>query len=201
MRGIDPSGRSGTTSSHLYAIDNDGTVYITHEHYKNGLDSDQHAKAIFEMSLKDSWSREQLPLKYTVIDSSAFDKLGLPETTAEIYERNGVTGLIPASKNRLMGWDIVHQYLRWDKDNKPKLRIFSNCVNIIRTIPTAIHDKNKPEDVQSVYDGAEHQDALDELRYVLQTLREYKSIQPMNAIERRILEIQNKDKFNYSYKR
>jgi len=194
IRGIDVSGRKGTTSCHIYAIDYDGNVYITHEHYKTGLDADEHARQIRTMS-------EGIDIRYTVIDTSAFDKLGMPETLAEIYERNGVLGLVPASKQRIPGWNFVHQYLRWDKDNKPKLRIFKNCVNIIRTIPLAIHDENKPEDIKSIYIGAEHNDALDELRYVLQTLRDQSSPKPLTYIERRIEQLKHLDNIDYSYMR
>src|SRR3990167_1842900 len=34
IRGVDPSGRSGTTSSHIYVIDTEGTVWVVKEHYK-----------------------------------------------------------------------------------------------------------------------------------------------------------------------
>lgn len=191
LRSIDPSGRSGITSCHLYAISNDGTVYVTREHYKTGLDVDEHAKAITLMS-------ENIDLKYTTIDTAAFAKLGMPETTSEVFERHGVTGLVPSMKNRTMGWNTVHQYLRYNKDNPPKLKIFSTCPNMIRTIPLAKHDDYKPEDLDT--QGEDH--ALDELRYLLQTLREQKSPQALTIIEKRLMQIKEKEEnFNYHYKR
>src|SRR3990167_74076 len=195
IRGVDPSGRAGTTSSHIYAIDTDGIVWVVREHYKSGLDADQHAREIALMS-------EGFNIHYTVIDSSAFSKLGLPETMAEIYERNGVNGLVPASKDRVTGWNVVHQYLRHHKDNKPKIRIFSNCINLIRTIPLAIFDERKPEDIETKYQGAEHNDALDEIRYVLQTLREQRSPRPLSIVERRLQELKERDsQYSYRYSR
>ena len=195
IRGIDPSGRSGTTSSHLYALSDEGVVYVTHEHYKTGMDTDQHAREIFTQG-------EGKEIKYTVIDVSAFNKMGLPESQAEIFERNGIGDMVPADKKRIHGWNVVHQFLRPDESGKPKLIIFRNCVNLQRTIPLAMHDENNPEDVKSFWEGAEHLDALDELRYVLQTLRDQKAPKKMSAAEKRFEEFKKREEsFDYHYTR
>lgn len=195
VRGIDPSGRGGTTSSHIYVLSEDGTVYVTKEHYKSGMDIDEHARAIFALS-------EGLDVKYTVIDSGAFSKLGLPESQAEVFERHFITDLISADKKRVHGWDSVHHYLRPDENGKPKLKVFKNCVNLIRTIPLAMHDEKNPEDVASFWEGAEHLDALDELRYVLQTIRDQQAPRKMNVVEKRFYEMkQREENFNYNYSR
>ncbi len=200
VRGIDPSGRSGTTSSHTYVLGEDGTVYVTREHYKSGLDTDEHARHIVQMS-------EGYDIKYTVLDSAAFSKLGLPESQAEIFERYGITDLIPADKKRIPGWDAVHKYLRPDAvTGKPRLIIFKNCTHLIRTIPLAMHpplDSDKdPQDVMPYWQGAEHLDALDELRYVLQTLREQVAPRKLNAAEKRFEQFKKMDdNLNFSYKR
>jgi len=186
LRSIDPSGRSGVTSCHWYALSTNGEVYVYREYFETGKDVDEHARAIAMLS-----EGEYYP--YTCIDTSAFSQLGMPETTAEVFQRYGVEGLIPSMKNRIMGWDMVHQYLRWDKNTEPKLKVFDVCPDMIRTIPLAIHDKNKPEDVQSVYSGAEHQDALDDLRYLLQTLREQSSPKTLTAAEKRIKELKTRE--------
>jgi phage terminase large subunit len=198
LRGIDPSGRSGTTSSHIYALSDDGTIYITHEHFRSGLDTDEHARLICKMS-------EGITPKYTVIDSAAFSKLGMPESQAEIFERYGVTDLIVADKHRIPGWNVVHQYLRPREDGQPKLKIFSNCIGMIKTIPRAQHpplDSDKdPQDVMSFWDGADHLDALDELRYVLQTVREQVAVKPVGKMERIMAKLkkQKDGGFDYSY--
>ena len=198
IRTIDPSGRRGVTAGYILAIDNDGNVYVTHEHYLTGLDADQHADKL-TVQAKDIY------LPYTTIDAAAFAKIGLPETIAEVYQRHGVTNLVPSDKKRDAGWDIFHQYLRWEEKPNllggepiktgPKLRIFNTCPNLIRTIPLAIHDENHPEDTMDTErpftdsegrQGFEHFDALDAIRYGLQTLRESKSPTPMTYIERRL---------------
>lgn len=198
VRGIDPSGRSGTTSSHLYALSDDGTVYVIDEHYKNGMDTDEHAKEIHHRG-------EGKDIKYTVIDSAAFSKLGLPESQAEIFERYGILDLVAADKKRIPGWNVVHTYLRPDPiTRQPKLKIFKNCVNLRRTIPLAMHDESNPEDVASFWEGAEHLDALDELRYVLQTLRDQKAPQRKTEVEKRMEHFKKREEGlinNYSYRR
>ncbi|MFA5152855.1 MAG: phage terminase large subunit [Clostridia bacterium] len=178
IRCIDVGGRNGWTACVWLAIDYDGNVWAYREYYATGLDSDEHAKKIKELS-KDEF------YPYTVIDSSAFSKIGLPETIAEVYTRNGVEGLVPASKKRVDGWDFVHQYLRIE--DGPKLKFFSDCVNCTRTIPELIHDKNRPEDVDS--DGEDH--LADALRYGLQTLRGTSSDKPQNGVQKRLAQLYN----------
>lgn len=176
FRSIDISGRNGITSCHWYALDYDGNVWVYREHYASGMDSDQHAEIIQEMS-------EDEEYLYTVIDNSAFTQFGAPETMAEIYMRKGVWNLIPSDKKRLTGWDIVHQFLRWDKNNPPKLKVFSTCTNMIRTLPSLVCDDKNPQDVDT--QGEDH--AADELRYFLQTLRDQKTERPMSEAKRRLL--------------
>lgn len=203
FRAIDPSGRNGTTACLWLAIDHDGTVWVYREHYKAGLDIDQHAKEIAAMSVDSDDEKEMY--NYTVIDTSAFSKAGYSETAAEIYERYGVTGLVPAAKERIIGWNAVHRYLRFDEKVSPKLRIFSTCVNLIRTIPTAQHDELHPEDVDT--SGDDH--GIDALRYFLRTVKEQKIDLPPEEIptnqamiERRLALLKgNGQSLDYSYAR
>lgn len=221
FRSIDPSGRDGITSCHWYALDSDGRVWVYREYYygigvkdKNGeviavgRDYDQHAKEIARLSADEDGVPEDYV--YTIIDTAAFAKAGFSETAAEIYERNGVQGLLPAAKERLVGWNAVHFYLRFarthgerDATGKeistvPLLRIFDTCANLIRTLPLLQHDDKKPEDLDSK--GEDH--AADELRYLLRTLRENKAPRPLSKVERRIKELQDmENEQDYQYTR
>jgi len=189
FRSIDPSGRDGITSCHWYAIDWNSRVFVYKEHYGTGLDADQHAREIARLSEGEKY-------RYTVIDSAAFSKLGLSETMAEIYNRCGVSGLTPASKQRVVGWNTVHTYLRWDDNTDPKIKIFSTCENLIRTLPALVHDDLHPEDVNTK--SEDH--AADELRYFLQTLREGFTPRPLTFVERRLKEMKEKEEdFNLRY--
>ncbi len=190
FRSIDVSGRNGTTSCHWHALDNDGNNWIYREYYATGFDSDEHAQNIWQMShYHDEFGNLVAEdYEWSVMDSSAWAKMGASETTAEVYlrvweeldsEHAAITGrdaLMPAHKERVMGWDIVHQYLRWfstDSEGKvteefdPKLKIMDNCPNLIRTFPLATIAKNNNQDIDS--NGEDH--ALDEVRYHLVMLR------------------------------
>ena len=189
FRSIDPSGRDGITSCHWYAIDWNSRVFVYREHYGTGKDADQHAKEIARLSEGEKY-------RYTVIDSAAFSKLGLPETMAEIYNRCGVSGLTPASKQRVVGWNTVHTYLRWDENTDPKIKIFSTCENLIRTLPSLVHDDLHPEDLN--IKGEDH--SADELRYFLQTLREGHTPRPLTFVEKRLNEMKESEQdFNLTY--
>lgn len=195
FRSIDPSGREGITSCHWYALDSDGRVWVYLEYYGTGKDYDEHAEEIRKLSEDKDGISEQY--QYTIIDSAAFAKAGFSETAADIYERHGVTGLLPSAKERVIGWNAVHHYLRASTDYpRPKLQVFSTCVNMIKTIPLLQHDEHHPEDVDSR--GEDH--AADELRYFLRTLREQKAPKPLSMVEQRIKNINEKEKqFDYSY--
>lgn len=191
FRSIDPSGRDGITSCHWYALDWNSRVFAYREHYGTGMDADQHAREITRLSEGEEY-------RYTVIDSAAFAKLGLPETTAELYNRYGVSNLVFASKQRVMGWNLVHTYLRWDENTNPNLQIFKTCENLIRTLPLLIHDDLHPEDINTK--GEDH--AADDLRYFLQTLRAGYTPRPLTIVERRILEMKEKEEnFNLVYRK
>jgi hypothetical protein len=183
FRSIDPSGRSGITSCHWYALDTDGNVYVYREYYASDRDYDEHAKAIARLSQDKEGNMEDYA--YTVMDTAAFAKAGYSETAVEIYERHGVHGIIQSAKERVIGWNAVHYYLRWTDMIKPKLRIFSTCHNLIRTLPMMQHDQLHPEDIDTTLE--DH--AMDELRYFLRTLREQKSPRTLSEVERRIEEL------------
>ena len=72
------------------------------------------------------------------------------KSTADIFAENGQF-LTKADNNRVTGWLAVHEWLRVFKDEQgqpnSKLKIFSNCVNLIRTLPALQHDEKNPNDV------------------------------------------------------
>jgi len=201
-RSIDPSGRAGSTSCHWYTIDSDGKVWVYKEYYATGFDYDQHAKKIAEMSTDETGVMEQY--RYTVIDAAAFAKQGFAETCAEVFERHGVIGLLPSAKERVVGWNAVHTYLRWDLSTAPQIGIFSTCPIMIKTIPLAQHDEQHPEDVSNKggIGGSDHWDCIDDLRYFLQTLREQKTPRAETLVERKMRGLREQETtFDYSYSR
>ena len=83
-------------------------------------------------------------------------------------------------RQEIAGWAIMHQYLYHDDKTQPKLKYFETCYDSIRTLPSLIHDKNKPEDLDS--NGEDH--TADRDRYFLQTIRSKKTLMPMTENEK-----------------
>jgi len=72
-----------------------------------------------------------------------------------------------ASKHREARWETMHKWLSIAPDGFPYWLITDNCVNLIRTIPEAIHDETHVEDI----DQAGEDDPLDATGYMLQDIK------------------------------
>jgi len=77
------------------------------------------------------------------------------------------TLLKPASKERIGGWENLHNWLSLAPDGLPYWQITENCHNLIRTLPALVHDENKVEDVDQT--GEDH--APDDQRYQFKHLK------------------------------
>lgn len=187
IRAIDVSGRNGYTACIWAVVDNNADVWIYREYFATGLDSDQHAKNIWDMSHKIDSQGNVIGenYRYSVMDTAAWAKMGLAETTAEIYLRiwgeqdmdkgtSSQDSLVPANKERVMGWDVVNQYLRHNPEagKFTQLKIMEKCRNMIRCLPLLMVSEKNPNDVKDM-PGVD--DLGDALRYLLVTLRDSRS--------------------------
>lgn len=77
------------------------------------------------------------------------------------------TLLKPAPKDRIAGWENMHDWLSLAPDNAPYWVMTKNCKNLIRTLPQAIHDEIKMEDIDDK--GEVH--ALDDQRYQFSAIK------------------------------
>jgi len=77
------------------------------------------------------------------------------------------TLLKPASKERIGGWENLHNWLSIAPDGLPYWQITEDCTNLIRTLPSLIHDENKVEDTDP--SGEDH--APDAVRYQFKHLK------------------------------
>ncbi len=91
----------------------------------------------------------------------------------DIFTSYGVP-LYKSSNARIQGWMDVKDWLRVREDGKPRIIVFSNCVNLIRTMPLVLHDEKHPDDVAKEPHEATH--APDAVRYFV-------SAQPLAAKE------------------
>lgn len=65
-----------------------------------------------------------------------------------------------AMNERVMGWTILREYFRTNR-----IKIFSHCIHLIRTIPDMVHNEKRIEDLDTK--GEDH--AVDSLRYLIVT--------------------------------
>jgi phage terminase large subunit len=145
------------------AVDYNETVYVYREIYEAGLNATQQAKLI----LSKLAPKEKITMY--LADPSMWTKnqmgsLNSLRSVQDYYFDAGVS-LFKANNNRLSGANVVREYLEWEENGvkQPKLKIFNTCKNLIRTIPTLVHDDLRPEDVDT--SGEDH--AYDALKYGL----------------------------------
>jgi hypothetical protein len=140
----------------------DGTMYIYREAYAKGLTAAEQARHIKKLSVDHENSPENFSM--SVGDPSMFNNTaGTGTTVAGQYQTNGV--IITKAKNqRVGGWQNTRRYLAPSPvDQVIRLKIFDNCVNLIRTLPMMRHDRTNPEDL----DTKDEDHAVDALRYLL----------------------------------
>jgi len=153
------------------AVDYDGTAYVYKEHYEAGQPLSHHIQKIKELSEKEKYQN-------TIGDPACWIKN--PQNTnnwssplpshmsiADIMQFNDIN-CNRANNDRINGWNLVREYLEWNDSDKPEPRIkfFSNCKNLIRTLPMLVHSEKKPEDL----DTTQEDHGADALRYGLMYL-------------------------------
>lgn len=146
-----------------HGVDGEGRVYTYRELYIRYTRADQVAEKIRELSAGEN-------IAYTVASPDMWQKRGAVlkscggfegESIAELFALAGVP-LTPADNSRIAGWQRVRSYLADGSDGQPRLRIFSTCENLIRTLPALVFDSRNREDAA---DGEDH--APESLRYAL----------------------------------
>lgn len=143
------------------AMDENGKLYVYRELYGTKMTTDVQAQTIGELSEKEN-------IEWFAADPSMWAQSGrgIGDRHADIYDRSGIS-LTPSSNRRLPGWAIMHDYLV-----NGKMVFFYTCKNTIRTLPSLMHSKTNPEDLDTQQD--DH--AADALRYLLLTLKGDKTV-------------------------
>ena len=144
---------------YFVAVDDEGKAYVYKEIYRPNLIISRAAQLIKSMISEnltafyappDLWNRRQ--------DSG--------KSVAGIFARQGII-LTKSVNDRQTGWyavkEFLHPYTDGAGDKNRKLQIFSNCINLIRTLPALVHDGKNVNDVSSV--PHEYTHGPDALRY------------------------------------
>jgi hypothetical protein len=139
-------------------------VFIYREAYLAGLRDEQQAQLI-----RDRTGEERMQLK--VLDPSMFN----PRTEsrrpsiAQVYASVLGPGLFPGMNGRKQGWAVMRRAIAHGPDKDTRLQVMrGRAPNLLREIPTLIHDPLDPEDVADVVSGKKVDDhAADACRYGL----------------------------------
>jgi hypothetical protein len=140
------------------ALDHDDNLWIYRELYITRQNGDELGVRIRQME-----DGDPAPI-ISVLDGACWNRTGSGLTIAELINKSGCR-FIPADKNRVRGKLEIHKRLRVDPETGPKIRIFSNCLNIIRELTSLPLSKTNSEDVDTK--ASDH--AYDALRYMCMT--------------------------------
>jgi len=143
-------------AAYWYAIDREGYVVVYKEFCQSNLIISKAAEGINDFSNGDEiyatlappdlWSRSQETGK----------------SKAELFYESGLE-LTKASNDREAGWLAIKELLRVDEHGRPKLKIFSNCKELIKCLIEILRDPKKPNDCMLEPHEITH--APDSLRY------------------------------------
>jgi len=140
------------------AVDYDGNLWVYRELYGKGFTGEQLAERILEIEYDDP------PVQTAVLDESCFSRTGHGLSIAESMNRLNLR-FMASNRDRLAGKIEMHKRLGDNDQGEPRLRVFSNCTHLIRTLPTLPLSKTNPEDV----DTKAEDHAYDALRYMCMT--------------------------------
>lgn len=169
------------TANYWGAIDTEGHIWVYKELYESNLIISQAAKKI------KSLTKEEIRLTYAPPDLwNRRQETG--KSAADIFREHGVS-LTKSSNDRVAGWlnlkEWLNPYETLDEQTgetvtTAKLKIFSNCTNLIRSLPQLQRDPSDPNDVATEPHEITH--APDALRYFC-VMRTYPSKKPRKPLK------------------
>lgn len=173
-------GYSKPFSCGWWAVDHDGTLYRILEFYgckKNEpntglkMTPDKVFSEIHKIETDHEWLKNKRIIG--IADPAIWNK----ERGVSIYEMAVAQGVYftKGDNKRVPGWNQVHYRLSFNDSGYPKMYVFENCKDFIRTIPLLMYDEHKVEDLDT--EGEDH--IADETRYMCMS----KPIKPAKAKE------------------
>ena len=164
-----------------WAVDYEGTIYRVMEYYgctgepNEGLKltPDQQFAEIARIESEHPWFRGKRI--DGVADPSIWDG-SRGESVADTAARHGIF-FTPGDNKRIPGWMQVHYRLQFDEQGYPRMYVFSNCKDFLRTIPSLVYDEHKPEDL----DTSLEDHIADETRYFCMS----RPVKPIRPVARR----------------
>jgi hypothetical protein len=140
---------------HWVALMPDKHLYVRHEWKFSQTIAQDVAKNIRRMT--DELARDlgrKIRIRKAVGDPSMWNHTGhTGESIAETFARNGVS-MVKGDNEREIGWQRFRHWLSRSPDGVPWLYYHPSCAYALRTIPSLVGDKHKPEDVDT--EGDDH---------------------------------------------
>jgi phage terminase large subunit len=152
-------------ANYWIAVDTFGNGYVYKELYESNLIISEAARRIEEVNGNDT-----IKLKYAPPDLQG-RRQDTGKSAFDIFREHGET-LIQSSNNRVNGWKAMKEWLKVHEirdmqTGEPmltsKLKIFSNCHNLIRCLPQIQTSETDPNDAAKAPHEITH--ALDAIRY------------------------------------
>lgn len=141
-----------------FAVDPDNVLYVYRELYVKGQNAEQFAQLVLDAEYGEA-------VRYGILDASTWSSRGdVGPSIAETMIRYGCPWRPSdrSPKSRVNGKLEVHRRLAVDPHTEqPRMKIFANCRNLIRTLPMLPLDDNNQEDIDTT--AEDH--AYDALRY------------------------------------
>ena len=129
------------------AVDEGDNAFVYREVYQSGLIISEAAKKILEAQGND------FPEIYIAPPDMWNRRQDTGKSVAELFLDFGIM-LFKGSNDRVQGWYCLKEWLHPRKNEfgeiKPRLRIFSNCTEVIRTLPALCFDERNPNVIQIV---------------------------------------------------
>ncbi len=147
------------------AIDTKGKAYVYNEIHKDNLIVSEASQTLKSYMRKDNFRGIYAPPDLWNRNRDT------GKSTAELFYNDGIK-FIKASNDRVGGWLNVKEWLKPYKTRheqtgetieESKIKIFSNCINLIRCVPQLQHDEKNPNDCATEPHDITH--ITDALRY------------------------------------
>lgn len=149
----------------FYAVDSKGKTYVYNEIHKTNLIVSE-ARQILKSVMRN------INYKYIYAPPDLWNRnRDTGKSTAELFYEGGIN-LTKVNNNRVSGWLNVKEWIKIKKVRNEQtgvlyedsdLKIFNNCINLIRCLPQLQHDEKNPNDTATEPHELTH--ITDALRY------------------------------------
>ena len=138
-------GYSHATVCLWWAVDFNGNAYIYRHLVQNETVVSRMARDILDQTPKGE------EILTTVTDPAVwvrnpYSEAVTDQTMADEMRKVGLY-IEKANNDRINGWQSLRELIEWDRDTKPKLRIFSTSEAVFDGLSVLVHDDKRPEDV------------------------------------------------------